>query len=162
MATRDTRSIDDVMETLGEVRAPRQTREDTMRVRSWAPASTLPEPDKQPGYAYRWIRVSTLNEKDPRNISAKLREGWEPVSIDEQPQFKLMVDPDSRFKDNVEVAGLLLCKAPMELMAQRKGYFASKNQSQMESVDNNFMRESDARMPLFREKKSSTSFGKGK
>lgn len=162
MATRDTRSIDDVMETLGEVRAPRQTREDTMRVRSWAPASTLPEPDKQPGYAYRWIRVSTNGEKDPRNISAKLREGWEPVSIDEQPQFKLMVDPDSRFKDNVEVAGLLLCKAPVELMRQRKGYFAGKNQSQMESVDNNFMRESDARMPLFREKKSSTSFGKGK
>jgi hypothetical protein len=162
MATRDTRSIDDVMETLGEVRAPRQTREDTMRVRSWAPASTLPEPDKQPGYAYRWIRVSTNGEKDPRNISAKLREGWEPVSIDEQPQFKLMVDPDSRFKDNVEVAGLLLCKAPMELMRQRKSYFTGKNQSQMESVDNNFMRESDARMPLFREKKSSTSFGKGK
>jgi hypothetical protein len=73
-----------------------------------------------------------------------------------------MVDPDSRFKDNVEVAGLLLCKAPMELMNQRKSYFSGKNQSQMESVDNNFMRESDARMPLFREKKSSTSFGKGR
>jgi hypothetical protein len=86
----------------------------------------------------------------------------EPVSINEQPQFRLMVDPDSRFKDNIEVAGLLLCKAPKELMAQRKGYFASKNQAQMDSVDNNFMRESDARMPLFREKRSSTSFGKGK
>ena len=74
MATRDNRSIDDVMETLGEARAPRQTREDTKRVEVWAPASTLPEPDKQPGYAYRWIRVSTNGEKDPRNISAKLRE----------------------------------------------------------------------------------------
>jgi hypothetical protein len=162
MATRDNRSLDDVMETLGEARAPRQTREDTKRVEVWAPASTLPEPDKQPGYAYRWIRVSTNGEKDPRNISAKLREGWEPVSISEQPKFSLMVDPDSRFKDNVEVAGLLLCKAPMELMRQRKSYFTGKNQSQMESVDNNFMRESDARMPLFREKKSSTSFGKGR
>jgi hypothetical protein len=160
--TRGTRSIDDIVGELDSARAPRQTREEEKRVQSWAPASTLPEPDKLPGYAYRWIRVSTLNEKDPRNISAKLREGWEPVSINEQPQFKLMVDPDSRFKDNVEVAGLLLCKAPKELMAQRKGYFASKNQAQMESVDNNFMRESDARMPLFREKKSSTSFGKGK
>ena len=159
--TRGTRSIDDIVGELDSARAPRQTREEEKRVQSWAPASTLPEPDKLPGYAYRWIRVSTLNEKDPRNISAKLREGWEPVSINEQPQFKLMVDPDSRFKDNVEVAGLLLCKAPKELMAQRKGYFAGKNQAQMESVDNNFMRESDARMPLCREKMSSTSFGKG-
>ena len=162
MATRDTRSLDGVMETLGEARAPRQTREDTKRVEVWAPASTLPEPDKQPGFVYRWIRVSTNGEKDPRNISAKLREGWEPVSINEQPQFKLMVDPDSRFKDNVEVAGLLLCKAPVELMSQRKSYYTGRNQSQMESVDNNFMRESDARMPLFREKKSATSFGKGR
>jgi hypothetical protein len=150
------------MDNIDEVRAPRQTREETKRVQSWAPASTLPEPDKQPGYAYRWVRVSTLNVKDPRNISSKLREGWEPVSIEEQPQFRLMVDPDSRFKDNIEVAGLLLCKAPVEMMGQRKQYYAGKNQAQMESVDNNFMRESDARMPLFREKKSTTSFGKGR
>ena len=74
----------------------------------------------------------------------------------------LMVDPDSRFKDNIEVAGLLLCKAPKELMDQRKAYFAGKNQAQMESVDNNFMRESDARMPLFKEKRSTTSFGNGR
>jgi len=160
--TRSTRSIDDLMDNIDEVRAPRQTREETKRVQSWAPASTLPEPDKQPGYAYRWVRVSTLNAKDPRNISSKLREGWEPVSIEEQPQFRLMVDPDSRFKDNIEVAGLLLCKAPMEMMSQRKQYYAGKNQAQMDSVDNNFMRESDARMPLFREKKSTTSFGKGR
>lgn len=160
--TRGTRSIDDIVGELDSARVPRQTREEEKRFQTWAPASTLPEPDKQPGYAYRWIRVSTMNEKDPRNISAKLREGWEPVSINEQPQFKLMVDPDSRFKDNIEVAGLLLCKAPEELMRQRKNYFAGKNQAQMDSVDNNFMRESDARMPFFREKKSTTSFGKGR
>lgn len=160
--TRGTRSVDDIVGELDSARVPRQTREEEKRFQTWAPASTLPEPDKQPGYAYRWIRVSTMNEKDPRNISAKLREGWEPVSINEQPQFKLMVDPDSRFKDNIEVAGLLLCKAPLELMKQRKNYFAGKNQAQMDSVDNNFMRESDARMPLFREKKSTTSFGKGR
>jgi hypothetical protein len=139
-----------------------ETRVEAERPKVWQPASTLPEPDKQPGYAYRWIRVSSLGQADPRNVSAKLREGWEPVRIEEQPQFRMLVDPDSRFKDNIEVAGLLLCKVPKELMAQRKEYFANKNQSQMESVDSNFMRESDARMPLFREKKSSTSFGKGK
>lgn len=160
--TRGTRSIDDIVGELESARVPRQTREETKRVESWAPASTLPEPDKLPGYAYRWVRVSSLGQNDPRNISSKLREGWEPVRIEEQPRFKLLVDPDSRFKDNVEVAGLLLCKAPEELMKQRKDYYSRKNQAQMESVDNNFMRENDARMPLFRERKSTTSFGNGR
>ena len=143
-------------------RAPRETRAEAERPKVWQPASTLPEPDKEAGYAYRWIRVASVGQNDPRNISSKLREGWEPVSIKEQPQFQMLVDPDSRFKDNIEVAGLLLCKAPEELMRQRKEFFANKNQAQMDSVDNNFMRENDARMPLFREKRSTTSFGKGK
>jgi hypothetical protein len=95
-------------------------------------------------------------------LSAKLREGWEPVGIEEQPQFKMMIDPNSRFKDNIEVAGLLLCKIPEEFMAQRKSYYETKNRDQIESVNNNFMRENDPRMPLFREGKSTTSFGKGK
>jgi hypothetical protein len=138
-----------------------ETRTETERPKQWQPASTLPEPDKQPGYVYRWIRVSSLGQPDPRNISSSLREGWEPVPIEEQPQFKLMVDPNSRFKDNVEVAGLLLCKIPTEFMEQRKAYYASMTNAQNESVDNNFMRENDPRMPLFRERKSSASFGKG-
>ena len=139
-----------------------ETRAQVERPKSWQPASALPEPDKQPGYSYRWVRVSALGQADPRNISSKLREGWEPVQIEEQPQFKLMVDPNSRFKDNVEVAGLLLCKIPNEFMDQRKAYYANQTQAQNESVDNNFMRENDPRMPLFRERKSTTSFGNGK
>ena len=131
------------------------------RPKQWQPASALPEPDKQPGYAYRWVRVSTLNEADPRNMSAKLREGWEPVRIEEQPKFKMLVDPNSRFKDNIEVAGLLLCKIPSEFIGQRQAYFANKAKANLEAVDNNFMRESDPRMPLFSERKSKTSFGKG-
>jgi len=155
------RLIEELDEALGTTRAPRKTREQAERPKVWQPASTLPEPDKQPSYTYRWVRVSTLGQADPRNISSKLREGWEPVRIEEQPKFRMLVDPDSRFKDNIEVAGLLLCKAPKELIDQRNAYYAQKNQAQMESVDNNFMRESDRRMPLFSEKRSSTSFGSG-
>ena len=154
-----------LMDELNEVdvaRAPRQSREQEERPKVWQPASTLPEPDKQPGFTYRWVRVSTLGVNDARNISAALREGWEPVSIEEQPQFKFMVDPDSRFKDNIEVAGLLLCKVPEEFMAQRRKHFEEKTQAQNESVDNNFMRENDPRMPLFTERKSKTSFGSGR
>lgn len=138
-----------------------ETRSKTERPKTWQPASTLPEPDKQPGYAYRWIRVSMVGQADASNVSSKLREGWEPVRIEEQPQFKMLVDPNSRFKDNIEVAGLLLCKIPEEMMAQRRDYFAKKNRAQIESVDNNFMRENDPRMPLYSEKKSKTSFGRG-
>ena len=154
--------MEDIDEALASTRAPRKTREQAERPKVWQPASMLPEPDKLPGYVYRWVRVSTLGQNDARNISSKTREGWEPVRIEEQPKFRMMTDPDSRFKDNIEVAGLLLCKAPKELMDQRKNYFAQKNQAQMDSVDNNFMRESDARMPLFKEKRSTTSFGSGR
>jgi hypothetical protein len=138
-----------------------ETRTVQERPKQWAPPELLPEPDKQPGFAYRWIRVSTLNNADPRNISAKLREGWEPVRIEEQPKFQLLIDPNSRFKDNIEVGGLLLCKTPQELVDQRNSYYQHQSEGQMESVDNSLMRQNDPRMPLFSEKKSSTSFGKG-
>jgi len=139
-----------------------ETRELTGRPKQWQPASALPEPDKEPGYDYRWVRISSRAQNDPQNTSSKLREGWEPVRIEEQPQFKMMVDPNSRFKDNVEVGGLLLCKIPSEFMDQRRKHYNDMNRVQIESVDNNFMRENDPRMPLFRERKSSASFGKGK
>jgi hypothetical protein len=131
------------------------------RPKQWQQAELLPEPDKAPGFAYRWIRVSTLNNADPRNLSAKLREGWEVVSVEEQPKFRLLVDPNSRFKDSIEIGGLLLCKTPSEFVEQRNAHFAAQTQAQTEAVDNNLMRQSDARMPIFNERKSTTSFGKG-
>ena len=137
------------------------TRAISQRPQQWAPAELLPEPDKQAGYAYRWIRTSTLNQADPRNLSGKLREGWEPVGIEEQPQFQLLVDPNSRFKDNIEIGGLLLCKTPEEFVAQRNSHYQKQAENQMEAVDSSLMRQSDPRMPLFKESKSTTTFGKG-
>ena len=137
------------------------TRVTDERPKQWAPPELLPEPDKQAGYAYRWVRVSLNNQADPRNVSAQMRQGWEPVKLEEQPKFQLLVDPNSRFKDNIEIGGLLLCKAPAEMVDQRSQYYANQTRAQSEAVDNNLMRQSDARMPLFKEGKSSTSFGKG-
>jgi hypothetical protein len=137
------------------------TRATSERPQRWAPAELLPEPDKQAGYAYRWIRTSTLNQADPRNLSGKLREGWEPVGIEEQPKFQLLVDPNSRFKDNIEIGGLLLCKTPEEFVAQRNSHYQKQAENQMEAVDSSLMRQSDPRMPLFKESKSTTTFGKG-
>lgn len=148
---------------MAENRKPREieTRDISERPKQWMPPELLPEPDKQPGYSYRWIRVATMNNADPRNLSAKLREGWEPVMLEEQPKFQLLVDPNSRFKDNIEIGGLLLCKTPTEFVEQRNAFYNNQTQAQTEAVDNNLMRQSDPRMPLFNERKSSTSFGKG-
>jgi hypothetical protein len=133
----------------------------TERPKQWMPPELLPEPDKEPGFAYRWIRVSTLNMSDPRNISSKLREGWEPVTIEEQPKFRLLASHDGPFAGNIEIGGLLLCKAPEEFVAQRAAYEAKQTQAQVEAVDNNLLRQSDPRMPIFQERKSSTTFGRG-
>lgn len=137
------------------------TRELNERPKQWQLPELLPEPDKQAGYSYRWIRISTLNAPDPRNLSAKMREGWEPVRLEEQPKFQLLADPNSRFKDNIEIGGLLLCKTPTELVEQRNAYFQKQSQNQTEAVDNNLMRQSDPRMPLFSERKSTSTFGSG-
>ena len=138
-----------------------ESRETQERPKQWAPAELLPEPDKEAGFAYRWIRVSTLNAADPRNLSGKLREGWEPVGIEEQPKFQLLVDPNSRFKDNIEIGGLLLCKTPEEFVTQRNLHYQKQTENQMVAVDSGLMRQSDPRMPLFKESKSTTTFGKG-
>lgn len=136
-------------------------REFNERPKQWTQPELLPEPDKEAGYAYRWIRVSTLNSADPRNLSAKLREGWEPVRLEEQPKFKLLADPNSRYKDNVEIGGLLLCKTPVEFVQQRNEHYAKQSDMQTQAVDQTLMRQSDPRMPLFNERKTTTSFGKG-
>lgn len=137
-------------------------RDNNQRVKSWTPPTLLPEPAPQDGYKFRWIRLSTLNQSDPTNLSAKLREGWEPVRASDHPELMLHgTDINEKFKDNVVIGGLILCKTPTELVEQRNAHFQKITESQTESVDNNFMRESDPRMPLYRERKSSVSFGKG-
>lgn len=138
------------------------TRETAERPKQWRPAELLPEPDKQAGYKYRWIRVSMNGQSDQRNLSRAIREGWEPVRVEEQPKMKLLVDPTSRFSDNIEIGGLILCKTPEEFVDQRNAYYQQQTEAQANAVDNSLMRESDPRMPMFNERKSTVSFGKGK
>jgi len=137
-----------------------ETRDFEERPKQWMPPELLPEPDKQAGFSYRWVRVSTLNNSDPRNISAKFREGWEPVTVEEQPKFRLLASGEGRFKDHIEIGGLLLCKTPTEFVEQRTRYYDEQTKAQTEAVDNSLMRQSDPRMPLFKEGKSTTTFGK--
>jgi hypothetical protein len=150
-----------------QVRAARETetRATSHRKESWAPPETLPQPKPVKGYEHRYIRTTILGQNDPRNVSAKFREGWEPVSA-KDPHYADMLffsDPDSRgaFKDNIEIGGLVLCRAPVEMVRQRAAYYAAQNDQQMQAVDNSFMKTNDPRMPLFSERKTNVTFGRG-
>ena len=48
-----------------------ESRSQQERPKQWQAPRNATEPDKQPGYAYRWVRVSTLGQADARNVSAK-------------------------------------------------------------------------------------------
>jgi len=139
-----------------------ETRVQEARPAMWRLPETLPEPNDRPGWAHRYIRISTLGTADPGNISGKFREGYEPCKATEYPEMMIHAVQEGRFKGNIEIGGLLLCRIPKEFMEQRDKYFADQNRSQMESVDNTFLRQSDARMPLFAERKSQVSFGPNK
>ena len=145
-------------------RTPRdlESREKAERPKMWRPPELLPTPIPEEGYSFRWIRTSTQGVADPMNVSSKLREGWEPVKASEHPEIQLMnIGEKSRFPDSIGIGGLILCKTPTEFTQQRDAYYQKQTDSQMQSVDNNFMRESDARMPLFKERRSEVKFGRG-
>jgi hypothetical protein len=128
---------------------------------SWLPASVLPTPEPEDGWVFRWVRTSTLGHADNTNVSQKFREGWVPVKADEKPEMHVMSDIESRFDGNIEIGGLLLCKAPEEEMRQRGEYYRNVANQQMESVDNSFMKENDPRMPLLKpERNTRTTFGR--
>jgi hypothetical protein len=137
------------------------TRASTTRPAKWLPPQLLPDPTPEAGYAYRWVRISTMNKDDATNISSKLREGWEPVRASDHPEIRLFGTDDKRFPDSVQVGGLLLCKTPVEFTEQRDAYYRQQAESQMQSVDNTFMRENDPRMPMFKERSTKVTFGKG-
>lgn len=99
---------------------------------------------------------------DNKNVSARIREGWEPVKTEDHPELQITSDKDSRFPGHVEVGGLLLCKTAVENVTARNSYYEKRATDQMSTVDNNYLRENDPRMPLSRpERKTRTSFGSG-
>ena len=138
-----------------------ESREATKRKVTWTRPNSIPDPEPKPGVEYRWIRTSTLGQADMTNVSSKFREGWEPVRADMHPEIFADAVSDDRFKDNIVIGGLMLCKAPQEMVDDRNEYYKQQTAAQMQSVDHNLMRESDPRMPIFNDRKSSVTFGKG-
>jgi hypothetical protein len=137
-------------------------RESEKRTATWAPPTVLPVPEQQDGYSFRWVRTAMRNEPDNMNFSRKLREGWEPVRIDDHPELKVLPDIDTRFEGNVVVGGLMLCKIATEILDQKRAYNESQAATQVEAVENNYLREQDARMPMLPSERSTrVTFGDG-
>lgn len=138
-----------------------QTRDANARKKLWQPADMLPSPTPQEGYEFRYVRKAVLGQLDPTNMSRSLREGWEPCRLEDHPELAMSVDADAKNSGLVEVGGLILCKMPAEMSIARTAHYQQHTAAQMSSVDNNLMRENDSRMPLFKDAKSTVSFGRG-
>jgi hypothetical protein len=129
---------------------------------TWLPQSSLPVPEPKDGWVFRWIRTSSRGLADNTNVSRQFREGCEPVRAEDHPELKILSDINSQFKGNVEVGGLLLCKAPEEKMKARQKYYQEVSDRQIEGVDRSYLRENDPRMPLLNPERSTrTTFGRG-
>jgi hypothetical protein len=103
----------------------------------------------------------TQGNVDATNVSSKLREGWEPVKATDHPEITLVSIENEKFKDNLIIGGLMLCKAPVEMVEERNTYYNDQSKAQMQSVDNGLMRENDPRMPLFNDRRTNVTFGNG-
>ena len=134
-----------------------ETREKDSTRPIYRPAATLPDPTPEPGYSFRWVAKEVLGQANPTNMSQKFRDGWVPVKAVDHPELMIVGDPNG----NVEIGGLILCKILTEQLEAQKEYYEKQAQDQMNSVDNHFMRNNDARMPLFSERKSTSTRGPG-
>ena len=140
-----------------------QTREKTARRQPWRPPSRLDAPEPPAGYQYRWIRAEVMGQEDKKNVAARMREGYEPVRLEELGDFDAPTIDDGAMKGVVSVGGLLLAKIPVEIAQERKAYFANQTADQQQAVDNNLMREQHPSMPIDNpNRQSRVSFGGAK
>ena len=125
-----------------------ETRVSQTRRTPWKPPSMLDAPEAPPGYQHRWIREATRGVDDKSNMSKRIREGYEPVRAEDYPEFEAPTIDSGSNAGVIGVGGLILSKVPIETAEERTAYFADQAKSAMDGVDQNYMRESDARMPI--------------
>tara|TARA_B100001093_G_C26767249_1_gene988447 strand:- start:242 stop:718 length:477 start_codon:yes stop_codon:yes gene_type:complete len=142
-------------------RQPReaQSREHSSARKPWAPPSALDAPNPPEGYLHRWVRTEVRGYDDRKNMSARLREGWEPVRADEYPDFESPSLDEGRYAGVIGVGGLILCRIPKETVDERSEYFKAKTRDQMLSVDNDLMKEEHQAMPINKNRQSRVTFG---
>ena len=128
----------------------------------WSPPTMLDTPPAPDGYTYRWIRAEVVGQEDRKNVTSRLREGFDLVRAEELDGFEIPSLDDGKHAGVVSVGGLLLAKIPNETREERNSYFEQRAQTQQDAVDNDLMRESDPSSPILNpERKSSVTFGGG-
>ena len=137
-----------------------QTRSKSERPKVWVPPSSLDAPPAPDGFRYRWIRAEVEGFQDTKNLTGRLREGYELVRADEiENSSDYPVLEDGKYKGVIGVGGLLLAKVPEEIAQQRQEYMSNRHRERSEAVDNDLMKEQDSRMPINVERQSRVTFG---
>jgi hypothetical protein len=139
-----------------------QTRAKTSRAQPWRPPSTLDAPPAPEGFVHRWIRESVMGYDDKKNLSARLREGFELVRADEYPEFEAPTVQDGKHAGVIGVGGLVLARFPEETRQQRNSHYRQATMDQMLAVDNDLMREQHPSMPIENNRQSRVTFGGNK
>ena len=137
-----------------------QSRSKSERPKVWVPPSSLDAPPAPDGFRYRWIRAESVGFQDTKNITGRIREGYELVRAEEIINASdYPIVEEGRYKGVVGVGGLLLAKVPVEIAKQRSEYMSKKHGERSEAVNNDLMKEQDKRMPINIERQSRVTFG---
>ena len=137
-----------------------QTRSKSERPKVWVPPSSLDAPPAPNGFRYRWIRAEVTGFQDTKNITGRIREGYELVRAEEvENASDYPVLEEGKYKGVIGVGGLLLAKVPEEIAKQRSEYMTNRHQQRDEAVANDLMKEQDSRMPINVERQSRVTFG---
>ena len=144
-------------------RTPRasEKREGKPRRQPWKPPSLLDAPPPPEGYKHRWIRAEVRGFDDRKNVSARLREGWELVRKDEYPNFEAPTMDSGRYEGVFGVGGLLLARIPEEIVEERREYFDQMTEDAMRAVDNDLLKETQHHSMAIQkpERQSRVTFG---
>ena len=148
------------MEKENKTSRANQTRTKSERPKVWVPPSSLDAPPAPDGFRYRWIRAEVVGYQDTKNITGRIREGYELVRAEEgENASDYPVLDEGKYKGVIGGGGLLLAKVPVEIAKQRQDYMTQRHEERSEAVSNDLMREQDKRMPINVERQSRVTFG---
>ena len=152
------------MSNENEIRASRasQTREKEARKKVWTPPSSLDAPPAPNGFRHRWVRIESMGFQDTKNVSGRLRSGYEMVRADEYPDLDYPVVEDGKYKGVIGVGGLVLTRVPEEIAKSRSDYFAQQGKDQDLAVENDLMKEQHPSMPINQDRQTRVTFGGSK
>ena len=139
-----------------------QTREKTAQKKVWSPPSSLDAPPAPTGFRHRWVRAESLGFNDTKNVSGRIRQGYELVRADEYPDSDYPIVEDGKYAGVIGVGGLVLTRVPEEIAKQRQDYYAEQGMEQVQALDNDLMKEQHQSMPINIDRQSRVTFGGSK